>query len=140
MGRQLPKYLEYLHKIKLYLRICEIKLERKYIDTEALWIPSRRAVVVDRELEESTEIAVLLHELGHSLDDALTRNQKSHDRAYTAFYKGKASDTQKQLIRLCEERAWDNAEALARKLKIRLGPWFYSERKRCLRSYSSSTS
>lgn len=140
MGRSLPNYTEYLHKIKLYLRICGIKLVRREVATEAAWIPSRREISVDWDLDESTEIACILHEIGHSLDDALRRQEKLHDKAYTAFYAGKATRRGRLVVKACEIRAWNNAEAIARTLQIPCGRWFKHERRRLLKTYSSSTS
>lgn len=140
MGRPLKNYDIYIDKIKLYIDACELTLEYRDIDGDGMYIPSRRVIKLDKDLPESTEIATLLHECGHTLDDALHDPimEKKLDKCYKAVYKDKASYDQKQLVVACEERAWVFGRAIAKKLRIRLGKWFDVEEKEALDSYKES--
>jgi uncharacterized protein with von Willebrand factor type A (vWA) domain len=88
-------------------------------------------------LDDSTEIATLLHELGHQFDDALKdpKKRKKYDKAYPAFYKGQASEKQKKLVLECEKRAWEYGKAIAKKLRIKLGKWYEHEKEQALKEY-----
>ena len=100
MGRPLPNYEEYFDKIAVYCEAVDLVIERKECDSDGLYVPTRRRIVIDRDLDESSEIAVLLHEIGHTLDDALKDQceEKKIDRAYTAFYKNEATKKQVQIV------------------------------------------
>ena len=129
MGRKLPKYDNYIEKLSLYCRASEIAIEHKEYDGDGAYVPTRRKIILDRDLDESTEVAVLLHECGHMLDDALNDpiELKKLDKAYMAFYKNEANDEQKELVYACEERAWNCGRAVAKKLRIKLGNWYDEE-------------
>lgn len=136
-GRKLKRYDEYLQKLELYAEASGIKIEYAVNDSDGVYLPIKRIVRVDPDLPESVELAVILHELGHSLDDSLTSiNQHRYrmiSRAYVAFYNEKATHHQKNLVMGCEERAWANGRAIAKQVRIPLGKWFDEMAKSYLR-------
>lgn len=136
-GRSLPNYDHYLDKLKLYASACEITVEYKEEPGEGIYIPKRRTLRIDPNLEESSVIAIFLHELGHSLDDSLTqpKYEKKLDKAYNAMYRKEAGAKHRALIMECEQRAWGFARGLAKKLRIPLGKWFDREEEDALQSY-----
>lgn len=139
MGRPLKRYDDYLDKLKLYAEACEITIEYKSVDGDGVYVPSRRKIVLDPDLPESTEIATLLHEIGHSMDDTLInkRTEKVMDRAYKAFYDQSASKKQVEKVVECEKRAWIYGRSIAKKLRIPLGKWYDYEEKSALEGYVS---
>jgi hypothetical protein len=136
-GRPLRKYDDYLDKIKLYCEACQITLEFRDVPGDGMYVPTLRKIVIDRDLPESTEIATILHELAHSMDDSLSdkKMMRKLDKAYPAFYKGTATEAQKQLVIDCETRAWAFSVSLAKRLRIPLGKWFYAEQTEALNDY-----
>ena len=140
MGRPLPNHDIYMEKLSLYAEACEITIEYRDIDGDAAYIPSRRVIKLDKDMPESTEVAALAHELGHCNDDALQDDVlwKKIDKAYQVFYKGSANKKQKILVLECEQRAWDHAKGICKKLRIPLGKWFTEEEKDSLDSYKES--
>lgn len=139
MGRDLKKYDEYLDKIKTYAAAIEIKIERKEEPSDGVYLPTRRVIRVDPDLDESEEISVLLHELGHMLDDVIfmTDNDEIND-AYSKVYVQKLTKKQLEIVLGCEQRAWDNGRGLAKKLRIRLGKWYDIEEKSAMEDYSEN--
>jgi hypothetical protein len=129
----------YLQSLELYAEASGIIVERKREDDDGAWVPSRRAIRIDPELADSTEIATFLHELGHSEDDSFfdTREWKKIDRSYSAFQKRRYTYDQWQLVIRCEERAWRFGRAIAKRLRIPLGKWFDEEEADALRAYRS---
>lgn len=125
----------------LYCDACEIQLEHKEHDNDGTWFPSKRKIVLDREMDESTEIATFLHELGHSTDDYLTnpKTEKKYDNAYRAFYKNEATEKQNKLVLECEKRAWFYGRGIAKKLRIPLGKWYDKEEEASLKDYGEDS-
>lgn len=136
-GRTLKNHGVYLQKLKLYAKACEVKIVYREDPELGGYCPTRRMVFLDPDLDESTEVAILLHELGHQLDDALHLPGQVHatSRAYLASYRSKPTRKQKALVLACERRAWRNGRAIAKRLRIPLGKWFESERERALSGY-----
>jgi len=137
MGRKLPKYEEYLEKLVRYCEATELSVEHKEYEGDGAYMPNRRTIVIDRDLDESTEIATLLHEIGHSMDDSLKdpKTLKKYDKAYTAFYKNEATDKQKKIVLECETKAWEYGRGIAKKLRIKLGKWYDVEQESALKDY-----
>jgi hypothetical protein len=129
MGRSLPKYDDYLQKLEHYAEASAVEIVRKEYDSDGAYIPQYRTIILDKDLEESSEIAVLLHELGHQLDDAFQNKtiEKNLDRAYKAAYNKTPTEAQLQLVVDCEARAWECGRAIAKKLRIKLGKWYDKE-------------
>lgn len=140
MGRPLKNFDIYMDKLRMYVEACELTLEYKDIDGDGVYLPSRRVITLDKDLPESTEVATLLHEMGHTMDDSLydPASEKKLDKAYKAVYKNKASYDQTQAVLACEQRAWVFARGIAKKIRIPLGKWFDQEEKDALNSYMGS--
>jgi Zn-dependent peptidase ImmA (M78 family) len=136
-GRKLKNYDKYLEKIEHYAQACEITIKYGQEDGDGSYSPARRTVKIDENLSDSAELATLLHELGHVLDDS-TRQRFEEPKlssAYNAVYNKKPTKKQIELVLECEEAAWVYARAIAKKLRIPLGKWFDDEMKDGLDSY-----
>lgn len=132
---RLRRYEDYLTKLQHYAAACDIEIEYRLEPSDGLYIPSQRKVVLDKDLEPGEEIATLLHELGHMLDDALQEPDSNLNRAYQAVYRKKPTINQRRLVLECEQRAWDCGRGIAKKLRIPLGKWYDREMQDALQSY-----
>ena len=127
----------YRNKLAAYAKSVGIKIKRKSMDVEGVYVPYTGVIWVDQDLEDVEEIATLLHELGHAWDDALTsmsssaRLQNAYDKIYTPHY----TKHQVFLVLECEKRAWKYAKVIAKMLKIPLGKWFTKLHKEYINSY-----
>lgn len=136
-GITLKYYSEYIDRIIAYIEAHNMKLEYKVHDNEGTYIPAKRLIRIDPDMSDSQEIATLLHELGHTLDDSIVQG-KMESRiclAYNAFYKNKASRSQKDLVIETETRAWRYGKVVAKNLRIRLGKWYDKEAEDALATY-----
>lgn len=86
-------------------------------------------------------LATILHELGHHEDDCNTPKEDPHlAGAYIKLDKNEPLTlNQKIKVRACEDRAWYYARGIAKKLDIKLGPWFDKEEKEALKTYQYTT-
>lgn len=136
-GRPLKNFEDYMDKLRRYAKGCGIKIVYTDCPGDGQYNPQLRQVKLDKDLPESTEVATLLHELGHSLDESLSNKRiiGFYDKAYLAFYSSKGTKKQKLAVLACERRAWVFARAIARNLQIRLGKWFELEQREALRGY-----
>lgn len=123
---KLKNYEEYRNKILFYAKAMGIKMEFKDVDCGGQYMPSRRRIQIDKDLTQVEEIGVMLHELGHALDDHLIAipGFTSIDRAYRAVYNKKYSPNQLRIVVECEKRAWKYGKVIAKMLNIRLGKWY----------------
>lgn len=143
LNRKLKNYKIYLQRLKLFAQAMNIKIEYGELDAEGTWMPAIRKIKLDDDdLSQSFELAALLHELGHSMDDLLSTAAKEENalfKAYKAVYESKKGKkpTAKQLILVtsCEKRAWDNGRGIAHRLNIRLGKWYDEAERVCISSY-----
>lgn len=136
-GRVLKNHDVYLQKLEVYAKACEIKILYKEDRDLGGYSPTKRAVYLSPDMPESTEIAILLHELGHQLDDHLhaPTHNNALSMAYYASYERKPTRRQKARVLSCERRAWRCARAIAKRLRIPLGKWFEKERDEALAGY-----
>ena len=139
--RALKNYSKYLKKIELYAKAIGIKIEYKTEYDDGAYIPSKRKIRLDPDLSPTRDIAVLLHELGHALDDHLINKKYSIaiNAAYRALENDRQTMNQRALILECEYRAWRYAKVLAKKLQIPLGSWFFSVKNEYLKEYRRNT-
>lgn len=137
MGRQLPKHDDYLQKLEHYCEASDIIIEIKDYKHHGVYFPTRRAIVVDEDLDDTEQLATILHELGHVFDDVLNapNTLEKYNRAYSDFYKNRATEQQVKLVMDCEQRAWDYGRGIAKKLRINLGKWYDVEEKEALKEY-----
>lgn len=136
-GRALKNYDKYLQKIELYAKASDIKIVYGEEDGEGSYSPQHRRIKIDTGLRQSHEIAVLLHELGHSMDDSLQHKfeESALSAAYGAMYSDRSSEEQNCLILKCEKRAWRMARGIAKLLRIPLGLGFFEAKNYCLQHY-----
>lgn len=136
----LKRYELYLKTIRLYCKAIQIKLEFNAADGDGAYVPSRRIIRVDPDLGESHTIAVLLHELGHVLDDTMVsrRRFREMEKAYTILHKGRSLPPRhrKTIIRT-EQRAWEYGRVVAKILSIPVGKWYGKTRAICMKAYRS---
>lgn len=138
MDRKLKNYKIYLKRLKLFARANKVSIVIAESDSEGVWMPLVRRIRLDENLSNSVEIASLLHELGHSIDDLMwvkLAESKEVDKAYEAMYSEKVSSKQRKIVVEFEERAWKNARNIAKRLNIRLGKWYYKTEKKFLNTY-----
>ena len=135
IDRKLKNYEKYLSKIEFYAKAIGIKIEYAEEPSEGAYIPARHKVRIDTDLSESSEIATLLHELGHEMDDTLTVPVYKLERAYEATYKDKPTKAQLKLVLECERKAWYYGKVIAAKLKIKLGKWYDECEKNAIAGY-----
>lgn len=137
VAHTLKNYKKYKTKLLAYAKVVNLKVEFKEESSDGVYIPSRSKIRVDDLLEESEEIATLLHELGHALDDKLDIEAfpKSLERAYKQVYTGKPSKPQLNMVVECEKTAWNLGRVIAKKLRIKLGKWYDHHEAYALKSY-----
>lgn len=140
LGRPLKNYDFYKKKIIAYAKVISVKLEFAEYQDEGIYFPAKRKIKVDDELEQSTEIAVLLHELGHEMDDfdnsLVTSTGLSN--AYRNVYSNIPTKLQLNKVLKCEKTAWNNGRLIAKRIGIRLGKWYDNEEKSALKDYRSN--
>ncbi len=140
--RALKHYEAYLERLFAFAKATGVKIRYdENQSSEGVWMPSIRKIKLDTDLSQSGEIASLLHELGHSLDDMLSTPAKLDEKlykAYDAMYKDTCTKKQRALVVACEERAWNNGRDIANRLRIRLGKWYDQAEKYCLDSYKNN--
>lgn len=110
------------------------------------WTNYLSRITIHDDLDLKTELATLLHECGHYLDDYANGEDRAIDRAYNKYNAGVLLNNKEyRLVYQSEKRAWQNARRLAKQLKIRLGKWFDKEMRsslaiyRCLKPSSHRT-
>lgn len=137
-GRKLPKFKEYLERLMMYAKANGISVMYTADEnSEGEWLPLVRRIKIMPDMSNSAEIATFLHELGHSLDDTVT-DPKMYRRvlkAYSTFYNGRPSLSQKALVINSEIRAWELGRRIAKALKIRLGSWYDTEQNISVKEY-----
>lgn len=140
-GRVLKNHSRYLEKINAYAEAVGVNIEYSHIDSEGSFSPSRRRININPDLSDSEEIAVLLHEFGHFLDDSILHLKPDHELniAYGRVYQGDPTAHQSALVLECEKRAWEYGKVVAKKLRIPLGKWYVECRQYCLKEYKSGT-
>ncbi len=131
------KYQDYLQRLKDYADLCGIRVIYHDLDGDDGAYYGRTIELRD-SLEDTEEVAVFLHELGHFIHESKTRYKASKrlNRAYDKFNRGTPlTRHQKALILVCERRAWVEGASLARQLKIPRGQWFQKEMRAGLSAY-----
>jgi hypothetical protein len=106
-------------------------------DSDGSYSPSLKRVSIDPDNTPVYEIAILLHEFGHVIDDMASPDslRRKVMAAYTVIYDGAPTPAQKALVLACERRAWRCGAALASKLRIPLGKWYPHIQKEMLKGY-----
>jgi Zn-dependent peptidase ImmA (M78 family) len=109
-------------------------------DSDGVFFPGRRHIYLEASLKAHTAVSILLHELGHVVDDLQAPYQanKALSVAYHAFYNDKANTTQQRLVLATEVKAWNIGERLATIHNISLHPKHKTYRKVSLSAYKGS--
>ena len=142
--RNLKNFDKYLQKLELYAKAIKVKLVSRDLDgCGGSYAPWNRMLKVDHDIEGSSLIATILHELGHEMDDSLREDldKKMYSKimsCYVAVYSDKHTEEQLALVIECESRAWDYGKVIAKKLKIPLGKWYTNEAKECVAAYKDT--
>lgn len=137
----LKHYKKYVKKIELFAFAIGVKIIRCESDDDGIWLPWTRVVKISENMSEAEEIATLLHELGHAIDDIITpsgRYAQSTYRAYRALYKNKQTKRQLKIVLAAEKKAWKYGRDIANRLRIRLGRWYNTIEEDSLESYKNS--
>lgn len=123
---KLKHFNKHKQKIRFYCKAVGLKLIYRAEPSDGIYQPSRRRIIIDSDLEETEEVATLLHELGHALDDALSSKKDlcKRDDAYKVIYTSKYSKAQLRRVLKCEVSAWQTGKYIAELLKIPLGTWY----------------
>lgn len=123
--------------VKKWIRINRIRIcysDLQFDDGQ--WTNYLNRIDLASDLDLKEELATLLHECGHYLDDYSNGENRQLDKAYNKYNSGVLITTKEyRLIYACEKRAWLNGRKLARQLKIRLGKWFDKEMRSSLAVY-----
>ena len=137
---RIETYKTYLRKIRSFARLCQVEIEfvPKY-DEGGEYNPDKRKVVIDNRLTRAEKISTLLHEFGHFMDDSSTNrfSNRHHFYGYDKLEKEIKQMTHNQKLYVWESElaAWQNAQALAKMIKIPLGKWFFRDQTSSLNSY-----
>jgi hypothetical protein len=134
-SRKLKHYDRIIQSLEQYAKAIKLKIIRRSENSEGTYVPLRKIIYLDKDLDESEEVAVLLHELGHAHDLAMLGHKefmRTIDPAFDAANAGNATTEDMYIILCCESRAWEYGEALAKTLGIRLGKWFHNYKQECL--------
>lgn len=137
----LKHFEAYSQRLRNYAAANGITVIYKDHTIEGEWDPRTNSVYIDSEQSQSSEIACFLHELGHSIDDLVSKPDTYESKvwkAYDAMYANKATPKQTALVLEIEERAWKNGRDIAARLKIRLGKWYDQAEACCLASYRAA--
>jgi len=137
--RDLKHYELYCTRLRNYAASNGITVVFKECDIDQ-WDPRTNTVTIDTEQSQSAEIASFLHELGHSIDDLVSKPAVYDSKiwkAYDAMYANKATKTQKALVLSVEKKAWSNGRDIAKRLRIPLGKWYTQAEIFCLASYAA---
>jgi len=128
----------YLSRLINFAKALGIKMTWKPdIGCDGLYDPISHQVEIDNELDNDEEIATILHELGHAMDEYRVErlDQPRRMKAYTAWYDGKDTKLQRKLVIEEEIIAWKIGRLIAKQLKIPLGKWYDYNQKAGLAVY-----
>ena len=132
---KLKNYQKYLNKLLDQSAMWEVTVYSASLKAAlGEYVSGKRVINLDENMDESEEIAVLLHELGHFMDDMeypKLNSEKILLAAYGDIYAKEEnvvlSRKARDLVVECERRAWEKGRVVAKKLKIPLGSWYDKE-------------
>ena len=154
IGRKFRKFLSYQRvtpldsstALKSYKKIAQFCIQNKITLTPTIGYSNFAArsgisnpkYMIHFSLFQNNNLIIptLLHELGHII---LWKNGLDHLQIRLARKLLSVGHplylSEKNLIVLEEQGAWDVAEVIAKELKIDLGPWFYEVQEIAMRTY-----
>lgn len=134
---KLKKYEAYIDRLSFYA--CALNIDITYSDSiehDGFYNDATKRITLCEGLDDSSEVATLIHELGHAVDDTFRPSPRSLDRAYQKdFTNTPLTRRQKAMILACERSAWRSGRVIAKRLKIPLGKWFDDEEAESMRIY-----
>lgn len=135
--RTLKKYTDYIALLLTYAEASGIKVKYKEEPCDGVYDHNTNTITIDEDLEESAEIATLLHELGHAIDNKLMLSRMSDPvwKCYDRVYESQHSQEDLEIVMEAEKQAWQNGRVIAKRLKIQLGAWYSYEQKTALTNY-----
>ncbi len=139
--RKLKNYELYLKRLTLFAAAVNVKIVLDEFQDDGVWVPLSGTIRIDDRMSESDIIATILHELGHSMDDILSKTEDHENAifsAYKATYKNKQNKKQLQIVLDSEHRGWAYGRDIAKRLRIRLGKWFDDAEAESLQTYKDS--
>lgn len=129
----------YYNKLLDYAKLMSITIYFHKIEDQGTFF--NRTIYLDKTLNEKQILAVLLHELGHFIDEMINPKRyisKRAVQAYTLLAKNKEmTQLQKQNILIIEKAACEYGKVLAKKLKIKTGSWYKKEMDELINTYKS---
>jgi hypothetical protein len=135
MDGDLKHYQEYRKRIGAYA--TAVRLRISYSSGGSCYRPDLRWIYIEKGQDNTEELAAILHELGHDLDNNIVNycNNKELRKSYFSIYAKSSTLEQDALVLECEARAWKYGRSIAKMLGIRLGSWFTKEESTCLAEY-----
>lgn len=126
----IKNYTTYYNKLIAYSNLMHITIYFNTIkENDGSFF--KRVIYLDSTLTEKETLAVLLHELGHFIDEMINPKRYSSKRACAAyenmFVGNKLTLLQKKRIIEIEQAACNYGQVLAKKLKIKTGRWYKKE-------------
>lgn len=137
---KLKYYKKYLKRLTLFANAIGVNIKIQPADDDGIWIPHSKTILVDDDMPQDEEIATILHELGHALDDIVSTNVRNSQimyNSYRAMYTSKPSKLQRKIVIAAEKKAWKYGRDIAKRLNIRLGKWYTKLEKSCIKDYQS---
>lgn len=133
----LKHYTKYLDILLIYAKAIGIKMDFSAYNGNGAWMVAARKIKIDPDMSESEEIATILHELGHVMDDTFQMSKSPNEviDAYSCIYTGTYTKKQKRLVIKAERLAWANGRKIAKLLKIRLGKWYTDVQRTSINAY-----
>lgn len=137
----LNKLLDYCKLVNVVVYDAKLKNDKDDSYFTGEYRTRGRVIKLEESLTQKETLAVLLHEIGHFIDEMFDPEKANHKNllsAYQKFFSNKPmTHKQKLLIIDCETTAWNYGRVLAKKLKIPVGDWFEKEMMAGLAEYNS---
>ena len=127
----LIRYYCKLHKLfQAYDISCDISQKHR----KSTYTIKLKEICIRRYSNPWTQLAAILHEFGHFLDEA--QNPEIFFYEPTPITERKLVDKENMEVEIsAEERAWEFAEGTARALGIELKDWYWKTKAKKLKSY-----
>ena len=136
---RLANYKQYYDKLEHFIHASGLKLLVTSTVDGGEYRPRSRTVVIDDSLDESEEIAIILHELGHAFVDFDPPVTSYLYAVYKRYEESKPlTPAERVEIMSTERSAWIMGEHIAKLLHIPLGKWYRSVKNSCLAGHQNA--